>query len=896
MTATQGFALIFRLRLPPCLLQSALFVVVWALFQGFAPPARAAWDDPRATANPCANWQEDLRTRRRLTPDEQRIHGWPYLYDGVAKLSAPMSRPIMLSPEFSGSWKASCVIFEVMFSERNGELTIERETARVVYPPVRSDVIAQRQQFAAEVLRQIPFSHVIVNKPAPGTAYLVAVPLWPAHPFYTNHPDLVAGPVVGDLRDRGYSDAERIGGGDGIDVYKVFEQRSPRGKDLRVNFVVVRNLREDEPIVQIREVPGSLRTEQRPEGPVVEIFERLIAPWLRKQAESAPLSLRQIHAEVRHYARDFRVPYDSRNGEAGLGTVADHKTGQPVDHPLLVAYHSGNVVPGDGMVRWGHNLSQPRYANIGELKQLLAEAHLSKEERARRAREAREKIEQAQAAHDHKLDAQRQEVRRRLDANNPLASLGYSKATLLFKQEKVVYFLSEAASPHRPVAQRVVVAVHEIGENDPVVELVPAGGDGPYYHYAPSRVAFVQDRLVPAALARWPDLRTLEIHHHVRGIPLADTAEFRRMGARAFGFGYDQPLFEESYSQHQSTGPWRPLYETWSRPRLVDLKLSEYGRSVAEARALRAGLTEAQRVATLSPEQQRAELRAQRLKIQAERSPHYVYKSDYFWTSHPRFYIPQHVFDGNFGAFQINTQFPRHFSWFLEAYSANCEEYVQKPRMRRTIITQSVRTDRWGFVTSTGPEKRRDIYIEMRFWPKYEEYEKVLGAAVLKDFASILFSSNIDLSPQRMMEVGMERVNEVFALAVSWKRFFRENHCTSATVEQMRENMLRAANGQPSLQAAGIRVPNAASETEPLVPPRDKATIFDACYENNEYKKADFCMCMDTRARKVMSQKELKKYSGDFSLYYNEIVFPHKGGLQDPRWRLYDLLKQCSSS
>lgn len=133
-------------------------------------------------------------------------------------------------------------------------------------------------------------------------------------------------------------------------------------------------------------------------------------------------------------------------------------------------------------------------------------------------------------------------------------------------------------------------------------------------------------------------------------------------------------------------------------------------------------------------------------------------------------------------------------------------------------------------------------------------------------------------------------------LAVSWKRFFRENRCTSATMEQMRENMLRAANGQPSLQAAGIRVRNADSETEPLVPPRDKATIFDACYENHEYKDIDFCLCMDTRARKVMHRDELKKYSADFSLYYSEIVFPRKSGLQDPRWRLYELLKQCSGA
>ncbi|MCK6434541.1 MAG: hypothetical protein L6Q68_16135 [Aquabacterium sp.] len=77
------------------------------------------------------------------------------------------------------------------------------------------------------------------------------------------------------------------------------------------------------------------------------------------------------------------------------------------------------------------------------------------------------------------------------------------------------------------------------------------------------------------------------------------------------------------------------------------------------------------------------------------------------------------------------------------------------------------------------------------------------------------------------------------------------------------------------------------------MPPPDKATIFDACYENHDYKQADFCMCMDSRAQRVMRADEMKKYSADFSLYYSEIVFPDKGGPEDPRWRLHELLNQC---
>ena len=46
-------------------------------------------------------------------------------------------------------------------------------------------------------------------------------------------------------------------------------------------------------------------------------------------------------------------------------------------------------------------------------------------------------------------------------------------------------------------------------------------------------------------------------------------------------------------------------------------------------------------------------------------------------------------------------------------------------------------------------------------------------------------------------------------------RFLDRHACDSAIMTQLGENIARAARGQPSLQAAGVRLPNADQESDP---------------------------------------------------------------------------------
>lgn len=827
------------------------------------------WADARARGNPCAAMQEEPQRRRQQPP--------PFFYNGVDKLQAPMPAPIALpAGEFDGDWRASCIVFDVVFRETNGQLEVAQQQFRGVYPGRSSSALAAHQQIAADVLHKVPFAQVLGRRPVPGVPQRIAIPLWPPHGFYAASGAQVIGR---DLEGLGYSDAERLHDAGGVAVYKVFDQP---GRGV-LSFVVVRDIAEDEPIAPVEKVTSPIdgRPRERFGGKVGDIWQTVIEPTLRQRPE------RTLSVEVHHYARGLVVRHDPRNADLSLPLAVDPRTGKPVANPLLKARYHG-LRRGVGQpYAWEEQSHGTAYATLADLRRLLVQANLPPEEKRRRATAAYAEAAAAQAARDRELDAQQKAVRAQSDPANPLAALGYPEAVPVLDTARTKYYLSTAGS-----AWRVVVAVHAIGEREPVLEMVPGEVGG--LRYTERHLAFVREKLVPAAVARWPDLRRLWIHHHVAGQSLEDTPLFRRQ-VRGAGLTYEQPLFIEDHALTQGTPAWRPFYEVVQvGEREIVLRRNELNLTVADARTERTKKNAEARLAALTPEARRAELRAQRLKVQAERSRQHVWKSDYFWMQHPQFDIPQFVFNGEFGAFEIRQQFPMHFVHFVVAYSAHCKDEIKKRDHKYYYRRwREIEVDGLGNTKSVGPWQESERFVPRAFVDKYEAYEQQVGLDMLENFASALFSSRGDAGQRFGAWIFNEKIPQMVGGAFAWRSFLRAHPCTGPTIHQMRENMLRAANGAPSLQAAGIAVPNAAAETQPLVPPPGEETVFDGCYANHDYKDRAFCGCMDTRAQSVMQPAERRRYAEDFGRYYEEIVFPDKGGPADPRWRLYDLLKQC---
>ena len=877
----------------------------------------SAADDPRALENPCAGFVRDQQTRRPRTPAERLLYGRPFLYNGVDDLAAPLDRPLQISSEYAKPYQAACVIFEVRYVDRGGHPAVAQATPRMVYPNKSGSVIPAIQRTAEDILRKLPIERVARRRPDTQSPQLVAIPLWPSHPLYTNDRKQIAGPMVNELQEFGYGNAERIARDGDVSVYFIWEQVNRN--QLMTRFVVIRDIPENQVLVTMR--PARVNTpigpmdREIPEGPVGTIFTQTLAPWLERRIKSRALRVPTVRAEVRHYARGFRIPYDDRNAEANVPFVTDPNTNRPTEHPVLVAMHVGAIRGPGAPVDWDHMVSTP-YATIADLRLRLEDAHMSREERARRAQERQAAVLAAQQREQQAQDARQDAARAQLDSRHPLSRLGYPGGQFLFREGRTSYYLVDLVSPtNAAIKVRSAVAVHDIGENDPVIDFVTVG-DGDV-RYSDRRIEFVRSRLLSAALKRWPDLTWFNVHHHVSGMPLADTAEFRRAGSRAYGFIFDQPVFQEEYQRDAKTNVWSPRYDLdRSRPRLVDLSLREYGRTVAEARSLRESIQQQRDLERMPPDQREAVLTARRAATR--RSPNYVYKSDRFWASLPRFYIPEQTFNGDFDKFQVNYQFPRHFVEFVHAYSRFCHKEIEATRNYRkvTIVTQQVTMNGYGNVISRGAPEVTTVFIPGAFIDKYDDYSVKTEIAMAKQIVRSLFMDSSDAAligakvlttpPSKLVdsivfarqgsqgEIG-ELLSDVVGLTYSWNHFFASTHCGSATVYQMRENLLRVANSRPSLQKAGIAVANARAESEPLVPPPAERTVFDACYANHEFKEAELCICMDLRGEKVMTAAEKRRYSQNFQRFYEEIVFPTKSRQDDPRWRLYELHRQCSN-
>ncbi len=286
----------------------------------------------------------------------------------------------------------------------------------------------------------------------------------------------------------------------------------------------------------------------------------------------------------------------------------------------------------------------------------------------------------------------------------------------------------------------------------------------------------------------------------------------------------------------------------------------------------------------------RAKIRA----AEAARKPGFVYKSDAFWKDMPDFYIPQKTFEGEF-VFQIRKQFPAHFLMFLTLYSERCSDLIHDGKIDEAY---------WEEVTMQGNREisriphHTSIKVESSFWPKYREY-KALGATqdigdmmnLLRGFATAGGRSPATQSLSQLDRMIGEKLNGIKA----WAAFFNKASCTSATMMQMKENLLRAANGLPSIQKQGATIPNAAEESESLIVPPERMTFFDGCHDYFLYEKRDYCTCLSAAAEKSMTPEELKAFAQDFARYADEVMVVNSlPSPADPYWRLSEPQRACS--
>lgn len=825
----------------------------------FSWPANAqSYNDP--LANPCYNSTD--RSLRRYTG------GFPIFYNGVDKLAAAPEKVLKLSNEFKGPYKAGCVLMRVTLRERDGKLK-PVDYRYLIQSPGRTTDLAPRYIEAAEkVLTELDDFRVLPGNPQRDTTYIIAVPLWEKHAFYNPTAENVVGR---NLEHLGYADAVLAGQNKNAVAYHVHSHRNSEF------YVVVKDYAEDEPILDFVD-----SGQKSPYGqPIKEYGPNTMAEFeaLIKDHVTVHPYTTITHVEVRYYARN--VDFDFQKTPVTVRRAVEPKTHRPVVNPVSIinvyALREGNTSISWSAGEPGRGVDNHILPNtLADIRHAYEEENLSQEEVIRRAKLREAEQQKAREARDNELEglaAERRAGRRGTDPADPLASYGYKNARMLLVDGNTTYFAAEVQQTNMPTPRRYVVALHDIGENDAVVDLeIKSGGR---YEYKASRIRYLQATIMPLVKTVWPDHYRLIMHHHVKGQFVDDSSEFLR-GVRPY-VTYEQPIFTEDItSPAEPAGLMRPNYVVTN----LDLDLLvKFGPNdavtVADARSYReadrAEKAERLRRRTLSADELSAERRAEVLAAEKARAPGWVYKTERYWSQFDNFYIPSKTFAGEFNAFRINVQFPDHFVRYVSSYSNFCRGHITNG-IRRVISWDDV-TYRGG-VEVSRVRKQTEIWVDRDYFPKFEEYEKLLDAAGLGRIFQIVGNrlTGADQDGSQMLQSIGQMIRNELQQSISWRQFFEDNSCTSATMVQMGQNLLRAAQGQPSLQAAGVPVSNADRESESMIVPRDQMTFFDACYDYNAYEKLEWCRCLATGAENTLSATERQTYTLDFKRFDREAL------------------------
>ena len=173
-----------------------------------------------------------------------------------------------------------------------------------------------------------------------------------------------------------------------------------------------------------------------------------------------------------------------------------------------------------------------------------------------------------------------------------------------------------------------------------------------------------------------------------------------------------------------------------------------------------------------------------------------VHKSAAYWSDYKSDMIRQ-VFEGDFGTdadTDGDARFHILFGTYVEQFSDNCRAYLPSQFDKRTITS-----------TVNGISTTRVINIDYRFLPKYDQYNRSSGLSVQQSISEALNVVNGSLS---ILDTNFDIEN-----------FFSKETCKSAAMRQLGENLLRAANGKPSLQTVGSSIAGAAAESDPTPAP-----------------------------------------------------------------------------
>lgn len=201
----------------------------------------------------------------------------------------------------------------------------------------------------------------------------------------------------------------------------------------------------------------------------------------------------------------------------------------------------------------------------------------------------------------------------------------------------------------------------------------------------------------------------------------------------------------------------------------------------------------------------------------ANRKPGIVYRLDPYWAQYqgdPALDSVRRVFDGDFAGQKDSTAFKAAFFMFGEAWSRRCAAEVPTFTRFRVATSEITRTRTYmdGHSEHDYETQITEIPIDSRFAPQWGDYRPAAAQHLVLAIAGITRDmGSFSTATTEQFAEAMRKTGKISMIGA----FFRNHACGSATVAQLRENLVRAANGRPAVQQDGVVLSGAERESDP---------------------------------------------------------------------------------
>lgn len=226
-------------------------------------------------------------------------------------------------------------------------------------------------------------------------------------------------------------------------------------------------------------------------------------------------------------------------------------------------------------------------------------------------------------------------------------------------------------------------------------------------------------------------------------------------------------------------------------------------------------------------------------KDPAKRQQGIVYKLDPYWTRYRKPELARRIFDGDFGMgekdaryihggakhYRDSTEFRILYFNYADLYSGKCKAHVQSWVTFAHQTSENHRSEldpiTGVFVPKSDP-KTVTYQIDARFAEFYQRYKPdVLNAMMSRTLGQMKQAERgerkrfSEMTTSDFSKTLKQATSEMLDMDGILLGFFDSHSCTSATMAQMGENILRAAEDRPSAQEEGVRYPGAEQESDP---------------------------------------------------------------------------------